>query len=232
MSIGYSSMSWFSIFPGLLFTYGVTGSGKTYTMTGSAGQGGLLPRSLDMIFNSIGPYQAKRFVRKDNSFIIFKCLLKPIWLLLAAGSYLVCCLSVSRFSSLMIRTAWRYRTRSMLFWRGKSGTVSRTFPKLHPHGMCFFSGEWECFVTKHASLNLFVKAAGREQIAGGRNINMYWCKDFKDIPQFNMHTTPESYDVIGIKQNDVCCLELQAEARPRVCGHDPTRRSLQGRGRG
>lgn len=49
---------------GLLFTYGVTGSGKTHTMTGSPGQGGLLPRSLDMIFNSIGPYQAKRYVSK------------------------------------------------------------------------------------------------------------------------------------------------------------------------
>ncbi|XP_062403573.1 kinesin-like protein KIF23 isoform X4 [Sardina pilchardus] len=51
---------------GLLFTYGVTGSGKTYTMTGSAGLGGLLPRSLDMIFNSVGPYQAKRFVFKPD----------------------------------------------------------------------------------------------------------------------------------------------------------------------
>ncbi|XP_022535407.1 kinesin-like protein KIF23 isoform X4 [Astyanax mexicanus] len=51
---------------GLLFTYGVTGSGKTHTMTGSPGQGGLLPRSLDMIFNSIGPYQAKRFVFKPD----------------------------------------------------------------------------------------------------------------------------------------------------------------------
>uniref|UniRef100_A0A673KIM3 Kinesin-like protein n=1 Tax=Sinocyclocheilus rhinocerous TaxID=307959 RepID=A0A673KIM3_9TELE len=51
---------------GLLFTYGVTGSGKTYTMTGSPGQGGLLPRSLDMIFNSIGPYQAKRYPDDKN----------------------------------------------------------------------------------------------------------------------------------------------------------------------
>uniref|UniRef100_A0A8C7SZA6 Kinesin-like protein n=1 Tax=Oncorhynchus mykiss TaxID=8022 RepID=A0A8C7SZA6_ONCMY len=51
---------------GLLFTYGVTGSGKTFTMTGSPGQGGLLPRSLDMIFNSVGPYQAKRFVLKTD----------------------------------------------------------------------------------------------------------------------------------------------------------------------
>uniref|UniRef100_A0A673KNC1 Kinesin-like protein n=1 Tax=Sinocyclocheilus rhinocerous TaxID=307959 RepID=A0A673KNC1_9TELE len=50
----------------LLFTYGVTGSGKTYTMTGSPGQGGLLPRSLDMIFNSIGPYQAKRYPDDKN----------------------------------------------------------------------------------------------------------------------------------------------------------------------
>ncbi|XP_027859339.1 kinesin-like protein KIF23 isoform X2 [Xiphophorus couchianus] len=51
---------------GLLFTYGVTGSGKTFTMTGSPGQGGLLPRSLDMIFNSVGPFQAKRYIFKTD----------------------------------------------------------------------------------------------------------------------------------------------------------------------
>ncbi|KAI1235281.1 hypothetical protein IHE44_0002923, partial [Lamprotornis superbus] len=51
-----------SALDGLLFTYGVTGSGKTHTMTGSPGDGGLLPRCLAMIFNSIGPFQAKRFV--------------------------------------------------------------------------------------------------------------------------------------------------------------------------
>ncbi|XP_060924546.1 kinesin-like protein KIF23 [Limanda limanda] len=51
---------------GLLFTYGVTGSGKTFTMTGAPGDGGLLPRSLDMLFNSIGAFQAKRFVFKPD----------------------------------------------------------------------------------------------------------------------------------------------------------------------
>ncbi|KAM4677354.1 kinesin-like protein KIF23 isoform 6-T6 [Discoglossus pictus] len=51
---------------GLLFTYGVTGSGKTHTMTGSPGEGGLLPRCLDMIFNSIGNFQAKRYVFKTD----------------------------------------------------------------------------------------------------------------------------------------------------------------------
>ncbi|XP_045889054.1 kinesin-like protein KIF23 isoform X3 [Micropterus dolomieu] len=51
---------------GLLFTYGVTGSGKTFTMTGSPGEGGLLPRSLDMLFNSISPFQAKRYVFKPD----------------------------------------------------------------------------------------------------------------------------------------------------------------------
>ncbi|KAM7337452.1 hypothetical protein ACRRTK_003571 [Alexandromys fortis] len=51
---------------GLLFTYGVTGSGKTHTMTGSPGYGGLLPRCLNMIFNSIGSFQAKRYVFKSN----------------------------------------------------------------------------------------------------------------------------------------------------------------------
>ncbi|NXP07312.1 KIF23 protein, partial [Thinocorus orbignyianus] len=60
---------------GLLFTYGVTGSGKTHTMTGSPGDGGLLPRCLDMIFKSIGSFQAKRFVFKldDKNSIDVQC---------------------------------------------------------------------------------------------------------------------------------------------------------------
>jgi len=39
----------------LLFTYGVTNSGKTYTVQGGTRQGsaGILPRTLDVIFNSI-----------------------------------------------------------------------------------------------------------------------------------------------------------------------------------
>lgn len=39
----------------LLFTYGVTGSGKTYTMTGNTEEEsiGILPRTLDVIFNSL-----------------------------------------------------------------------------------------------------------------------------------------------------------------------------------
>uniref|UniRef100_A0A915AHV7 Kinesin-like protein n=1 Tax=Parascaris univalens TaxID=6257 RepID=A0A915AHV7_PARUN len=39
----------------LLFTYGVTGSGKTYTMTGNTTEvsTGILPRTLDVIFNSL-----------------------------------------------------------------------------------------------------------------------------------------------------------------------------------
>ncbi|KIP06938.1 hypothetical protein PHLGIDRAFT_13558 [Phlebiopsis gigantea 11061_1 CR5-6] len=40
---------------GLLFTYGVTNSGKTYTIQGGSehGSAGILPRTLDVIFNSI-----------------------------------------------------------------------------------------------------------------------------------------------------------------------------------
>lgn len=37
----------------LLFTYGATSAGKTYTMLGSVREAGLLPRSLDVIFNSL-----------------------------------------------------------------------------------------------------------------------------------------------------------------------------------
>lgn len=51
---------------GLLFTYGVTGSGKTYTMTGDQQDGGVMPRCLDVLFNSITNYQAKKFVFKPD----------------------------------------------------------------------------------------------------------------------------------------------------------------------
>ncbi|CAI2726091.1 unnamed protein product [Schistosoma spindalis] len=53
---------------GLLFTYGVTGSGKTYSMEGSSKDPGILPRSLDVIFNSIGQFQTKKHVVKPDGF--------------------------------------------------------------------------------------------------------------------------------------------------------------------
>lgn len=37
----------------LLFTYGATSAGKTYTMLGSIREAGLIPRSLDVVFNSL-----------------------------------------------------------------------------------------------------------------------------------------------------------------------------------
>lgn len=51
---------------GLLFTYGITGSGKTYTMTGTPQDCGIMPRALDCLFNTIATYQAKKFVFKPD----------------------------------------------------------------------------------------------------------------------------------------------------------------------
>lgn len=51
---------------GLLFTYGVTGSGKTYTMTGVKDNIGIMPRCLDVLFNSIFDCQASKFVFKPD----------------------------------------------------------------------------------------------------------------------------------------------------------------------
>nr|XP_053637622.1 kinesin-like protein KIF23 [Cherax quadricarinatus] len=47
---------------GLLFAYGVTGSGKTYTMEGTPDNSGIIQRTLDAIFNTIQDYQAQRCV--------------------------------------------------------------------------------------------------------------------------------------------------------------------------
>ncbi|XP_049776573.1 kinesin-like protein KIF23 [Schistocerca cancellata] len=51
---------------GLLFTYGVTGSGKTFTMTGDMTNGGIMPRCLDVLFNSISEFQAKKYCFKPD----------------------------------------------------------------------------------------------------------------------------------------------------------------------
>lgn len=49
----------------LVFTYGVTNSGKTYTVQGNTqrGQAGILPRAMDVIFNSISGRECKKNVR-------------------------------------------------------------------------------------------------------------------------------------------------------------------------
>lgn len=53
--------------PGILFAYGITNSGKTYTVNGEPEQAGVLPRSLDIIFNSIVDVQTPRYVSIPKS---------------------------------------------------------------------------------------------------------------------------------------------------------------------
>ncbi|PWN40390.1 P-loop containing nucleoside triphosphate hydrolase protein, partial [Ceraceosorus guamensis] len=50
---------------GLIFTYGVTNSGKSYTVQGVPGEGGagILPRTVDVIFNSIDGLQSESDLR-------------------------------------------------------------------------------------------------------------------------------------------------------------------------
>lgn len=49
-------------FDGLLFTYGITNAGKTYTMQGSPSDPGIIARVLDVLFNSIRTQQADPLV--------------------------------------------------------------------------------------------------------------------------------------------------------------------------
>ncbi|CAF0996822.1 unnamed protein product [Adineta steineri] len=50
----------------VLFTYGITGSGKTYTMMGPLNNPGLIPRSFDVIFNSVGSYLGKKYLLRSD----------------------------------------------------------------------------------------------------------------------------------------------------------------------
>ncbi|KAF2900610.1 hypothetical protein ILUMI_05579 [Ignelater luminosus] len=51
---------------GLLFTYGATGSGKTYTLTGEPSMPGIMPRCIGTLFNSIADCQAQKFLIKSD----------------------------------------------------------------------------------------------------------------------------------------------------------------------
>ncbi|KAF2898219.1 hypothetical protein ILUMI_07957 [Ignelater luminosus] len=51
---------------GLLLTYGVTGSGKTYTLTGEPSMPGIMPLCINTLFNSIADYQAQKFLIKSD----------------------------------------------------------------------------------------------------------------------------------------------------------------------
>ncbi|XP_067888750.1 kinesin-like protein KIF20A [Heterodontus francisci] len=51
---------------GLVFTYGVTNAGKTYTIQGTAKDGGILPRSLDMLFDHIKGRQYQKMDLKPG----------------------------------------------------------------------------------------------------------------------------------------------------------------------
>ncbi len=53
----------------VLFTYGITGSGKTYTMMGPLNNPGLIPRSFDVLFNTIGDHLGKKYVRVIQIFL-------------------------------------------------------------------------------------------------------------------------------------------------------------------
>ncbi|EFA04563.2 kinesin-like protein KIF23 [Tribolium castaneum] len=50
----------------LLFTYGVTGSGKTHTLTGDHHNPGIMPKCIHTIFNSISAFQAPKCMIKSD----------------------------------------------------------------------------------------------------------------------------------------------------------------------
>lgn len=56
----------FEGFNGLLFAYGITNSGKTYTITGTRDEPGILPRMLADVFNAVGARSSiESDIRKD-----------------------------------------------------------------------------------------------------------------------------------------------------------------------
>lgn len=63
----------------MIFSYGVTSSGKTYTITGTPQEPGILPRTLDTIFNSLNKnnLQTRPCVFKPNTQNGFEIISSP-----------------------------------------------------------------------------------------------------------------------------------------------------------
>lgn len=57
---------------GLIFTYGITGSGKTYTMEGLKSDPGLIYRTVDFLFNSIGAQQTRKNLLESDGQNFYK----------------------------------------------------------------------------------------------------------------------------------------------------------------
>lgn len=72
---------------GLLFSYGVTGSGKTFTMTGNKQFRGIMPRCLDVLFKTISDYQAKKFTFKPDKLNGFDILCEADAMLLRQAEF-------------------------------------------------------------------------------------------------------------------------------------------------
>jgi kinesin family protein 23 len=67
-SLKSKEMILFAIITGLLFTYGITSSGKTHTIIGSPSDPGILPRCLDVIFKTLddNKLQSRKYVFRPD----------------------------------------------------------------------------------------------------------------------------------------------------------------------
>ena len=81
---------------GLLFSYGITNGGKTFTVSGDHDNPGILPRALDVIFNSIDGTQAKKYV---------KCFFTPLF-----NRYIIC---YNRYLNLIEQMGLMYKVKLM-----------------------------------------------------------------------------------------------------------------------
>ena len=113
---------------GLLFAYGITNSGKTYTMTGEPDAPGILPRCLDVIFNSIADVQAPKFV--SFSPIVSLCVFVFLWL--SIDEYIIYSLSLSslscyRCSNKMVQMGSTF-SRNPMPVRSSPATRARKYP--------------------------------------------------------------------------------------------------------
>lgn len=59
------------IFPGTLFAYGQTSSGKTYTMSGDKDRPGIIPHALNEVFNYISKTQNREFLLRVSYMEIY-----------------------------------------------------------------------------------------------------------------------------------------------------------------
>ncbi|CAF2946028.1 unnamed protein product [Rotaria sp. Silwood2] len=208
---------------GVLFTYGITGSGKTYTMMGPLNNPGLIPRSFDVIFNSVGPYLGKKYVSFiqillfsfNSIYLIFKLLRSDRQNSYEIQSEADILLERQRKELQMVRNCNNQRTKIPELSNARTlDTTSLWNPQLNENCSYFvfvtFVEIYNNYIYDLFDDDILNKAPQSKQLREDNRGRPY----IKDVKEIEVRTSEEAIDLLnmGLKRRRIAHTQLNTES--------------------